>query len=309
MAEKTLEEKKAALRARLEKANKSEQEIKDALDQLELKFMSEQEVLVNVATDGVKPVVIGPKKSDDVIIDGVKFKKEEIQQYLDNPDLILQNGGPVEDYNRWVAANGDYQTYITGLQNSGVDIGYDQGDIDGPLSELDTSGDVTVYYPGTMTPCPECAADRDIENPDLSNITINPTEEYTTEDLDNKIAGEMLTLTVDQQIQRVNDAGIDTPEQRNEELNLEIAKKLKNTVESPGFTTPNNIDWSNVKDGENYGKKLFNNFLDNDPFIRNIQESVLNKNTALLDAKKAELVKKLDPFIVEGKYFRFLSEN
>jgi len=304
MAEKTLEEKKAALRARLEKANKSEQEIKDALDQLELKFMSEQEVLVNVATDGVKPVVIGPKKSDDVIIDGVKFKKEEIQQYLDNPDLILQNGGPVEDYNRWVAANGDYQTYITGLQNSGVDIGYDQGDIDGPLSELDTSGDVTVYYPGTMTPCPECAADRDIENPDLSNITINPTEEYTTEDLDNKIAGEMLTLTVDQQIQRVNDAGIDTPEQRNEELNLAIAKDLKNTVESTGFVTPNNIDWSNVKDGENYGKKLFNNFLDNDPFIRNIQESVLNKNTALLDAKKAELVKKLDPFIVEGKYFR-----
>ena len=304
MAEKTLEEKKAALRARLEKANKTEQEINDALAKLELDFMSEQEVLVGVATDGVKPVVIGPKKSDDVIIDGVKFKKEEIQQYLDNPDLILQNGGPVEDYNRWVAANGDYQTYITGLQNSGVDIGYDQGDIDGPLSEVDASGDVQTFVPGTMVPKSTSEVDRDIENPDLSNITINPTEDYTTEDRDSKIAGEMLTLTVDQQIQRVNDAGIDTPEQRNEKLNLEIAKELKNTVESTEFTTPNNIDWSNVKDGENYGKKLFNNFLDNDPFIRNIQESVLNKNTALLDAKKAELVKKLDPFIVEGKYFR-----
>jgi len=304
MAEKTLEEKKAALRARLEKANKSEQEINDALDELELDFMSEQEVLVGVATDGVKPVVIGGKISDDVLIDGVKFKREEIMQYLENPQLILDNGGSQEDYNRWVSANGDYQTYIKGLQDSGIDIGYDQEGIDGPLSEVDVSGDVQTFVPGTMVPQSTSELDRDILNPDLSNTTINPTKPHTTEDKNSKIAGEMLTLTVDQQIQRVNDAGIDTPEQRNEELNLDIAENLKNTVQSTGFTTPNNINWENPKDGENYGKKLFTNFLDNDPFIRDIQESVLNKNTALLDAKKAELVKKLDPFIVQGKYFR-----
>tara|TARA_R100001594_G_scaffold3331_3_gene12591 strand:+ start:18628 stop:27639 length:9012 start_codon:yes stop_codon:yes gene_type:complete len=309
MAEKSLEQQILDLRAKLTNEGKSEKEITEAVIQLELDYAEKQRVMPGVTTpEGVEPVVIGKTKPEVITIDGVETRKSDIVQYLEDPSLILNAGGTQADVDKWTQlvntydgdVNKAYNAYIETLSET-HEIGYERlgpeaDSIEALGEELDIKGDVVKYHPGTMIPEDEGMIDVGDE------ITVEPTETYTREDISNQQAGEMMELTYNQAVEELNSKGIDTPEQRLSKLQVDLLGNIKGVMESDGFTTPNNVDWFDKKAYDAYGKKLLTNFFDNDEDIQNIQNGVIERNSDILDAKREELGKELEPYINVGEY-------
>ena len=310
MAEKSLEQQILDLRAKLTNEGKSEKEITEAVIQLELDYAEKQRVMPGVTTpEGTKPVVIGKTKPEVITIDGVETRKSDIVQYLEDPSLILNAGGTQADVDKWTQlvntydgdVNKAYNAYIETLSET-HEIGYERlgpeaDSIEALGEELDIKGTVLEYQPGTMIPIDDGGLVTDIEN-----IAIEPAEVYTREDLTDQQAGNMMELTYGQAVEELNEKGIDTPEQRLAQLQVDLLGNIQGVMKSDGFTTPNNVDWFNKVEYDAYGKKLLINFFDNDADLHNIQNNVIEKNAEILDTKRKELGAELEPYINIGEY-------